>query len=1261
VSLDWSTAFNREVTIGSVEMTDWQMLVEKWKDRHSFPKFGRDQDEPQGPKRFTTTMKYLRAFRGQFTYEDHEMPWSTVARNLDITITNLPNYHGQATFTGGTVTIQDFVPMWANMKVWFVIDGARIHLDRIDLETDGAVTVLTGDVDAGHWPEQTYQLKSRVRFPRMRELFFKGETWRLSGEGDFAGTFHLYKGGHDLRGTFASEMAGVNRYAFPALYGALHWTPTSFEVTDAGSRLFGGAARFTYSIAPLGASVGPTARFDATYADVDVSAFSDFQQMPGLRFAGRASGRQLLEWPLGRFVEQRAEGHLTVVPPAGVQPMGDSLAAERAADAGHRRHEWGPFSLIPLEPYLPVAGKLTYRLNQAEIVISPSRFATERTNVTFQGSTDWGVRSRFLFHVTSADWQESDQVLAGILTDFGSRTDPVRFGGWGEFDGIMTGEFSRPRVEGEFSGEDLRAWDTMWGAGAAHIAIENRYVTIRDGVVKLADSEIHADGKFSLGYPRGDGDEEINARFRIVRRDLGTLRHAFQIDDYPVSGQLSGEFHLMGQYEHPIGFGGMTIDHGVAYGEPFQQATASVRFDGSGVRLDGVTVSKGGGSVTGAAFVGWNGTYSFNADARRIPLDRVAAFAYPRAPLSGLLEFSAGGSATFEQPRYEVRFRVDDLFVAEEGVGQVTGTLAMRGRELSGEVQAASPRLAITGTGRIALTPQADAEISFRFHDSSLDPYVRLFVPRLSPFTTAVASGSIRIAGELADVDHLLIDGTVDTLDMRLFDYAIHNGGPIRLTLDQRLVRIEELQLEGEDTHLRVGGTISLHDQRIALEASGDANLGILQGFFRDVRGSGRAVLGAAIEGPLASPVFSGSATITDGRIRHFSLPNALDAINGRLAFDARGIRLDDIAATMGGGLVQFGGRIGFDGYLPGELNLTARGEDMRLRYPEGVRSVVDADLAVRGNVGAPTLSGTVTVKNAVWTSSLDPSSNIFNLSSLRSAAAGGVEPGAATIPLRFDVRVVAPSTLRIEGKRARLVAAADLTLRGTYDRPVLFGHAEFERGDVVFEGRRYRLTRGTIDFTNPTRLEPFFDMEAETTVRVPGQTYRVTVGLAGTPDRLAAPQLNSDPPLPSADVLALLFSDARGQGRQDFELRALRNPNERQTDILTAQATQALASPISSEVGKVFEQAFGVDTFQVTPSFIDPYTRTGRVNPSARVTIGKRISDRVYLTFSRSLNSPVYDQILLLEYDQSDRLSWILSRNEDQSYAIEFRVRHAF
>src|SRR4030095_8356185 len=100
------------------------------------------------------------------------------------------------------------------------------------------------------------------------------------------------------------------------------------------------------------------------------------------------------------------------------------------------------------------------------------------------------------------------------------------------------------------------------------------------------------------------------------------------------------------------------------------------------------------------------------------------------------------------------------------------------------------------------------------------------------------------------------------------------------------------------------------------------------------------------------------------------------------------------------------------------------------------------------------------------------------------------------------------------------------------------------------FEGRRYRITRGAIDFNNPTRTEPFFDIEAETNVRVPGpplQTYQINIGFAGTAERLQ-PTVSSDPPLPTADVLALLFSDVRRN--QDAELRAVdsRNPNQAET-----------------------------------------------------------------------------------------------------------------
>ena len=240
----------------------------------------------------------------------------------------------------------------------------------------------------------------------------------------------------------------------------------------------------------------------------------------------------------------------------------------------------------------------------------------------------------------------------------------------------------------------------------------------------------------------------------------------------------------------------------------------------------------------------------------------------------------------------------------------------------------------------------------------------------------------------------------------------------------------------------------------------------------------------------------------------------------------------------------------------------------MHLRVPEGVRSVVDADLSLRGSVqGADARRHRDRQERALEPAHRHARQHLRP--GVAALGAGGgpapVEP-APTVPLKFDIQLLVPSTLRVENNLARMVASADLTLRGTYDRPVIAGHADIERGEVTFEGRRYRITRGTMDFTNPTRIEPFFDVEAETNVRVPGQTYRVTVAFAGTSEQLR-PTLNSDPPLPTSDVLALLFSDVRRTGTQDVapELRALQNPNQTQTDIITTRATQAITGSLSS------------------------------------------------------------------------------------------------
>jgi hypothetical protein len=1270
--IDWSSIFRRDILITSVEMTDWQMLVEKWPGgKNNFPRFVNNNQPDRGPRRFTTTLKHLRAWRGRFTYEDHDTPWSVDGPNLDITITNLPQYHGTATFHGGTIRIQDHLPMWGDFTAHFVLDGPRVHLPQIDIAADGATATASGDVDLAHWPIMRYDVKSHVHFPRMREIFFTNETWRLAGDGDFTGVFRLYDGGHNLSGTFSSDTAGVNDLRFPGLYGQLQWNERGFDVWNAGSKFYGGDAKFTYSIKPFGTPQPTVQRFNVTFTRADLAPFTDFG-LPtgGMHFAGTADGNAYLEWPSGKFNQRRGHGQVTVEPPPGVTLMTPSLAAADAADANHTRHEWGPFAPQPLPAHNPIGGRVTFELDPAQWKVENGEFRTEKTFVRFDGASDWDGRARFTFNVVSRDFQEADQLLTGIMTDFGSPTGVVAFGGRGQFDGTMTGTFHRPRIEGSFRGEDLWAWDTLWGNGSARLVVENNYLDLTDGTVVLNGSEIHVDGRFSLSNPRTDGGDEIDARFRVVRRDLASLRHAFQIDQYPVTGLFSGEMHLTGMYARPVGFGAMVIEDGRAYGQPIRRATASLRFDGRGVRLDGLEIAINndtarGGSITGAAYIGFDSTYSFNATGRGIPVENIAAARFTKFPITGTAEFTADGSGTFDMPRNNFKITVSGLAVGNEPLGDLTGTLALRGNELSGDVAVQLQDVSLTGTGRIALTPQADSELSFRFHDSPLDRYIRLFKPNFLPDTTgAKVSGSVRVMGELANLDHLAVDATIDSLELQPFDYLLRNAEPIRVTLEDRTIKIPNFKLVGDTTELTVTGQVGLRDERISLAATGNANLNILQIFSRDVRASGSVELRASVEGPLRAPVFGGSAIITNGRIRHLSLPAALDMINGSIRFDAHGIQLDELTASVGGGPVQFGGRVNLDGYLPGDLNVLIAGHDMHLRYPEGIQSTIDADLTLRGNVQAPVLGGVVTVQSAVWTRVFDAPGSIFDLASRAPTNENDLGvPATQGLPVRFDLEIKAPSAFRINTNLIQLTASADLTLQGTYDKPILLGRADVDKGTLNFEGRRYRVTRGSVTFNNRNRIEPFIDVEGETNVRVPGQTYRVVVSATGTPGKLDL-RLDSDPPLPQTEVAALLLSDVQPGPLSPVapELQRLQNPNRTETDILRTRATQALSSPVSSEVGRVVQQTFGVDTFQVSPSFTDPNSLSSRLNPTARVTIGKRISDRAYLTFSRSVNSTYNDQILLLEYEASERLYWVFSRNEDsQTWTVEFRVRRSF
>ena len=220
---------------------------------------------------------------------------------------------------------------------------------------------------------------------------------------------------------------------------------------------------FEYSIKLWLAASGPPAlRRDAIRMSTSRKCPTSTSSA-GVRFAGSRFEEETCS--SGRSVssaKRRVEGSIDVSMPGGLQPM--TATSPVGTDAGSGRVGSLRASAAPC-----ARADLGGALRTVWTPIAPkSRTAASRPSARTSrlSAKPSGASSRAFSSASPAgDFQESDQLLAGIMTNFGSPTGAVPFGGRGDFAGVMTGALRRPRVEGAFRGDDLRAWDTVWGIG----------------------------------------------------------------------------------------------------------------------------------------------------------------------------------------------------------------------------------------------------------------------------------------------------------------------------------------------------------------------------------------------------------------------------------------------------------------------------------------------------------------------------------------------------------------------------------------------------------------------------------------------------------------------------------------------------------------------------------------------------------------------------------------------------------------------------
>ena len=205
-------------------------------------------------------------------------------------------------------------------------------------------------------------------------------------------------------------------------------------------------------------------------------------------------------------------------------------------------------------------------------------------------------------------------------------------------------------------------------------------------------------------------------------------------------------------------------------------------------------------------------------------------------------------------------------------------------------------------------------------------------------------------------------------------------------------------------------------------------------------------------------------------------------------------------------------------------------------------------------------------------------------------------------------------------------------------------GSIEASGGELYFQGARYRITRGRLEFVNPLRIDPRIDLEAESDLR----DYRIVLTISGTAGKFRA-DLRSDPPLATVELLGLISSGGTAGGRGVASYRPYAASGRQQDN--SAAASALLSEGLSMKMGSGVKRLFGIDRFRV-----DPFLVGNERDPSARVTFGQQITKDVSITYSTSVSSNE-QQVILIEYQVNDSTSIIASRDA-RPFGLDVRFR---
>ena len=1158
-------------------------------------------------------------------------------------------YRAAVEYDRGLLAFQNFQPIGHHTEIQLTATRSGIVVDQLILQTaqsrlaasGNLVNYLTPILQASYQASlQTNEVAAIMHVPSLPAgaVAINGTARYQTGSNrSFVDTVYV-------DGTLASPALALRVGRAVTQAKSVHATyrlqDGNLYVENATSELLGGKGAGKFEMAHLSGT--STSKFEGSLNNISVGEISRLllPAAGGVRVSGQANLTAQGGWTSDIH---NISGHMTAAVTGPLQPAGDRSAAPG------RQASVSPAANIPVNVpvTIPVNGNIDVSYDGARSTASFAHSSIRTASADFSFSGLLGNRSALNIAANSSDLREFANLVAAIdggirapagqVAPGGGSPSPLQnldIAGSANFSGQVLGPMKNPRITGQLAADNFEVAGSRWRTLQTNVEVSPTAISLSGATLASAQQ-----GTVNLTLRANLADWSLTPTSMIAGQltashmSIADLERIGRVH-YPVTGDLSANISFDGSERNPAGHGSLTITNASAWNEPIASLALQFQGDGNSIRSTEQLRTAGGNLSANIGFSPQTGEYDAAVNIPGLALGKLRTVPARTNEISGTLSGTAAGRGTFNNPQVDANLQIAQLQFHDQTIRLVQARLNVAQQHATFTLQSDLDQGALQAQGDADLTGEYMASAAIDIRALPIGLLLANYLPRGGPRFGGQTEIHATLRGPLSAPARIEAHVDIPSLTVGYKSAEISSVRPIQIDYRNGTVTLQPAEMKGNGTDLNLRGSLPIKSaEPMDVSAKGTFDLSSLNRLTPDLATSGRVELDISARGAFAHPVTQGQVQVINASLSSASIPVGFEMMNLQVALQGNRAEISRLSAAAGGGTLSGTGFMVYGPQTSFNLNIDAKG--VRVRYPEGVRTVADANLQIEGSPENSTLSGRVLIDRLSFTQNFD----IATFMAQFSGSPSSESPSPFQQNMKLNVAVQSAEDLSAESTQLSIEGSANVHLGGTLANPIILGRTTLTGGDIFFLGKRYEVQNGTIEFTNPISTQPIVNVFMSTTV----QQYNITLNFVGPLDRLRT-NYTSSPALAPSDIINLI---AFGKTAE----QAATGPST----PATLGAESVLAKGVSGQVSGQIEKLAGIS--QLT---IDPLASTDPSAPGSQIAIQQRITGSLLFTFSTNVTS-TQNQAVQLHYQANRNLSVSVLRDQNGGYAVDLRIRKTF